>query len=1240
MPTDGPVPDLPDFPVFDGPPPDAAVPDAAPPDGPLPDTPMPDAALPDAALPDAALPDGPSPDMPRGCVAAEEVCNGVDDDCDEAVDEADPQLGADCDSGEPGPCALGQHLCHDGVLVCAPLAAPAEELCDDVDNDCDGTTDEGLPAERVGCDTNELGVCAAGHERCERGIFICERDTEPTDERCDEEDDDCDGRIDETFLELRAPCAVGVGACEAAGAMVCGGDGVSVVCGASASVPTDEVCDGADNDCDGEVDDLDAPPEEPEHCGACGRACEFPDAFGLCREGECFLGHCRAGFIDFDRDPENGCEQACRPTDPAVEVCDGLDNDCDGVVDDGVCLGDPFRFCVDRRGVTHDRSCDTFSPGGLAAEWWAPSLIAEGDDVPTGDRDYGAAAPFEIGGGHTRRLHRTGPAVRIGFHVSYHGARFAVGVFTGDALVEPEAEEDGGVPPGHGPAARGYVVWLEGEALDPSVVVRRSPDDLELLRAPIRALGDGERHWLEAKRTALGEWSLRIDGRTVAPEEAPLVDDTHGHFDRLSLFQDAFEGAATRVDDVAVMADRDGDDVFPPQDNCPFVANPDQADQDNDGRGSACDDRDADGLDELEDPCPVLADTEDCDFGGRRLLVGTGEVTSPWHVDPASGVRWRVAVAGEARFHLRASAEGRVAWARPDGSLLVDDGVLQAVANAAPDWLGERLLYHDQGFTQVFVGTPAAEGIGDEARIVEAAPGTLVRAVPAPDGAHIALLTVDGFDSTVRLLDDAGALVEAPILVPPGGPDELPVLARHPVEALYAFAATDGPAAGVGLVRAAGLEPVSNHPATAVTFDPAGRWLFAIEEIDGRRRLAAYPVQPVDGERPASVVVPWDRRLAPDALSWTPDDAVAPDDADRDGRHDESDPCDDVPHLGPIREVLHETDFDVNLPRLFHGEDTPILAWQKDFRSGARWSSRLRRLGAAGENLGTVEVVRDRFDIRTVGLAWRGGRYRVGFSNRYTYTRALRPGLTPLGGSLQIQNAGTHRHDVVAVDDGHVVLTQQSSQTNLHHIDDDDREIAEKFRLGDIAIEDFSAVWNGERLLVAGAVHRRPTEVRVVTKAGVVEASRPISAGTNGDSPRMSTRLHMIWAGTHAFVAWHRPPDRTIRVVRVDRNGITEAEEQIVSTGTRTGAEPRLVLADGRLYVVWRASAPGGTGIYFAALGEDGARLGPYVRLTPDDARATEPDIVWDGEQFTVAWLEQRNNRRDIHVRTGPFHCP
>ncbi len=123
--------------------------------------------------------------------AVPETCNGLDDDCDGDVDEAlDP---APCESGL-GRCAEGLEQCVDGEALCIPRLDPIDEVCSGEDDDCDGRVDEGQGGEL--CVSGEPGLCAAGVDVCVDGMLFCQPG-EPAAERCNEEDDDCDGDIDE-----------------------------------------------------------------------------------------------------------------------------------------------------------------------------------------------------------------------------------------------------------------------------------------------------------------------------------------------------------------------------------------------------------------------------------------------------------------------------------------------------------------------------------------------------------------------------------------------------------------------------------------------------------------------------------------------------------------------------------------------------------------------------------------------------------------------------------------------------------------------------------------------------------------------------------------------------------------------------------------------------------------------------------------------------------------------------------
>jgi hypothetical protein len=96
-----------------------------------------------------------------------------------------------------------------------------------------------------------------------------------------------------------------------------------------------ELCDGVDNDCNGIVDDGFDMMSDLTNCGGCNRPCYFPFAASSCDMGMCTQGACLPNF--YDRDPlAPGCETNCQTSNGGVEICDGIDNDCNGVIDDNV----------------------------------------------------------------------------------------------------------------------------------------------------------------------------------------------------------------------------------------------------------------------------------------------------------------------------------------------------------------------------------------------------------------------------------------------------------------------------------------------------------------------------------------------------------------------------------------------------------------------------------------------------------------------------------------------------------------------------------------------------------------------------------------------------------------------------------------------------------------------------------------------------------------------------------------
>ncbi len=320
---------------------------------------------------------------------APEVCDGFDNNCDGVVDEGFDRdndfattCAGDCDDNNPNKSPFRREVCGnridddcdgvvdndededgDGFTTCqgdcndfnAAVHPGATEVCDGQDNDCNRRVDEGFDL-----DGDSFSTCFGD----------CD-DTNPAinpfaSERIDSIDNDCDGRVDEGRDDMD-------------------GDGFSDLCGdcndrdPNISPQTPEICNGRDDDCDGVID---RDPSGRSVCQSCN---------------------------DVDQDGIADCDGDCDDQNPQVkpggtEICDGIDNDCNGSVD------------LDR--ITRENLCTTVDGGVGDAAMTADSGIlpdsgAGGSDAGVvGD---GATAP-DTGAGQTDDL-----SVACGCSAAKHG---------------------------------------------------------------------------------------------------------------------------------------------------------------------------------------------------------------------------------------------------------------------------------------------------------------------------------------------------------------------------------------------------------------------------------------------------------------------------------------------------------------------------------------------------------------------------------------------------------------------------------------------------------------------------------------------------------------------------------------------------------------------------------------------------------------------------------------------------
>lgn len=143
-----------------------------------------------------------------------------------------------------GACTPGTQTCEDGFWgECFNAGIPTEEVCDGMDNDCNGVVDAGIPIVTCPLET-QSGCNTDGHTFCFSGVVMCLRV-----EVCDGIDNDCNGETDENLGMI----SCGTGQCSQT-VPACNDEGVHNTC--QPLQPETEVCgDKIDNDCNGIVDD-------------------------------------------------------------------------------------------------------------------------------------------------------------------------------------------------------------------------------------------------------------------------------------------------------------------------------------------------------------------------------------------------------------------------------------------------------------------------------------------------------------------------------------------------------------------------------------------------------------------------------------------------------------------------------------------------------------------------------------------------------------------------------------------------------------------------------------------------------------------------------------------------------------------------------------------------------------------------------------------------------------------------
>ncbi len=336
-----------------------------------------------------------------------ELCDNRDNDCDGRADEQVATDGDSCDTGLLGVCQNGTLTCVRGTNNCTPLQAAGTESCNGLDDDCDGETDEDTDGGALSAQcysgtagTAGIGICQYGLRYCAGGTFdACDGEVLPATEVCNGLDDNCNGIVDDGFTiavyfhdgdgdgfgDIADP---GIRTCNRppSSATVtgdCNDDNPDIHPGAT-EIPGDDIdsnCDGnelcfADFDDDG-VRTSTSTPVATTNCILAGYAnaampggdCDdtrpsvYPGATEVVADGRdndcdgaelCFTDADSDGFRSeatissvnlscadageaSSAAPLGDCDDNNSSRHPGVsDTCDEIDNDCDGLVDEDV----------------------------------------------------------------------------------------------------------------------------------------------------------------------------------------------------------------------------------------------------------------------------------------------------------------------------------------------------------------------------------------------------------------------------------------------------------------------------------------------------------------------------------------------------------------------------------------------------------------------------------------------------------------------------------------------------------------------------------------------------------------------------------------------------------------------------------------------------------------------------------------------------------------------------------------
>ncbi|MBM4395707.1 MAG: thrombospondin type 3 repeat-containing protein [Deltaproteobacteria bacterium] len=527
----------------------------------------------------------------------------------------------DCPDGWK--CGAMPGTCPDCIYMCRPIDLHLCDPCDE-NRDClDHETDTGKPCVKFGLGGNFCSRSCTADTDCPSGYGCLEMESVTGEKAlgCVPDDMKCRCSLLARDWGLSTTCCVqnGYGTC--CGVRGCKPDGLGD-CVAEAARP--EECDGVDNDCNGQTD------EDTQG------ACEWKNEFGTCPGAMV----CEDG------------KRLCNAPPPAPDVCDSIDNDCDGETDEESVDtdGDKIRDCQDPDddddGVPDiTDNCPTAkNPEQGNCDGDAAGDACDPDDDGDGTPDAEDCAPCN------EAIH---PGVIEACNALDDDCDGQIDEGLSDSegdgipdCVDTDDDDDGvldvkdncdTIP---NPGQEDNDLDKDGDLCDLDDDNDGVPDAAD--NCPFAGNTDQRDTDGDAAGDAC-DTDDDDDGVADAADNCPLVkngpaepgpaggqadSDADGKGDACDNdrdgdnIPDAVDNCPDRVNPAQIDTDKDGvgddcdkdldgDGVDEDTPNCPWMRNPDQADLDNDGDGNACDDDDdGDGVADLFDDCPYVPDTD------------------------------------------------------------------------------------------------------------------------------------------------------------------------------------------------------------------------------------------------------------------------------------------------------------------------------------------------------------------------------------------------------------------------------------------------------------------------------------------------------------------------------------------------------------------------------------------------------------------------------------------------------